>query len=226
MENYPNYKTFSNILIHEIGHLWIEMIIEDEYDSFSIIGIELCYNTRIIFPEKGALKYVDLEFAPNSTTVIRQEYYKSLVNNGSSNRVKLTQICLLFGSLFRCVFANFPSYMSFGSILKEEGKCDLESFKELCSFQGVDYNDYFSEKLFHEYFENIVAKIIENLRQEIVEFVNKNYELFNSREKTKNYMKESYNVIGVDELKVKIKSLDNYKEFVEIVKKYSFNTNI
>lgn len=221
MENNANYKVFCDVIIHEIGHLLIDMILENECDDFTINSIEIIYNSRNIMPLKGMLLFTD------SYKTLAKEVeisgYKLLVDGGDVNRIKLTQISLLFGSLFQSMFKINVWAPYFKRILDTYGEDDIKCFKTICSHQGVTFDEYFCEYLFCEYFEKSLTRLRDELRNEIVKMVKENYIQFNESDKSQNFIEKTYVVFGLEELKEKINNLNVYKEFVEAVKKYSFN---
>lgn len=222
MENNSNYNVFCDILIHEIGHLLIDMILENEYDDFTINRIEIMYNSRNIMPVKGKILFTDsYKTLPKEVEINK---YKLLVDSGDVYRIKLTQISLLFGSLFQSMFKINVWAPNFKRILDTNGENDITSFKTICLHQGVTFDEYFCEYLFCDYFEVSLIKLRDEIRNELVKMVKENYIQFNKSEKIQNFIEKTYVVFRLEELKEKINNLDVYKEFVEAVKKYSFNT--
>lgn len=214
-----NYNVFFSVAVHEIGHLLIEMIIEKEYSDYSIIGIEIEYNPRILKLEKGKVKYLDLNVSRSKE--LNKNGYELLVESGDLKRIKLTEISLLFGSLYQSMFNS--SCFWFSKTLKEDGESDLSCFKNMCKYKNIEFEKYFCEHKFCVYFENILRSLNNDLRKDIKDFIDFNYNEFNQIEKTEKYSEKGiYEFKGLEQLRNKIDSSDTYKELVDLVKNYSF----
>lgn len=211
-------QVIREVVAHEIGHLLIDMIIEDEYEEYQIQGLNIFYypkyNTREYSTYKvisGSIKYQDKNI----------KSFEELVNEGKPLKIKLTEISLLFGCYFQSQFARTHFNDLFSPY--DYGYDDRQNFIKICRLRGFKFSTYYNETNFVEYFEEISLKLKEELHSEIIEISNEIFKQYKQLGQLNRIDTVGFSIQeNLHSLKYKIKSLEIYKEFVEAVKSYSF----
>src|SRR5690606_20550908 len=216
-------EVICEVVAHEIGHLLIDMIIEDEYEEYQIQGLNIFYypeyntteySTYMVF--SGSIKYQDKNI----------KRLEELVSEDKLLKIKLTEISLVFGSYFQSQFTRTRFNDIFNAHCDSHGGSDWRTFREICKLRHLRFSTYYNETNFKEYFEEISLKLKEEIYSEIIEISNEVFNLYKqlgelNRVDTVGFSMQK----NLHSLKDKIKSLEIYKEFVEVVKSYSFATH-
>src|SRR5690606_22494886 len=145
---------------HEIGHLLIDMIIEDEYEEYQIQDLNIFYhpeyNTReystyMVF--SGSIKYQDKNI----------KRLEELVSEDKLLKIKLTEISLVFGSYFQSQFTKTHFNDIFCVRYDSHGRRDWLAFREICKLRHFRFSTYYNDTNFEEYFKEISLKLKEEL---------------------------------------------------------------
>lgn len=209
------------IVAHEIGHLLIDMMIEEKYDAYKLKSFNIFYDptrdydelTEFGNPFCGSVCLADSKI----------KTYDQLIEEGDIVKIQLTKISLLFGSLLQSYYSG-DRLFGFGKILKSTGKADKDKFQKFFDSQDEIERGYFSENYFSYYFSDVLQKFHDEIRALIREIRNEAYEkylLFYQ----KNYKERKLLLIEIkddelNDLKESIKQKPSYKELVDLVNNF------
>jgi len=209
------------IVAHEVGHLLIDMIIEETYDTYKLKSFNIFYDPTRDYDE---LKEFGNPFCGSiCSEELEIKTYKQVIEEGDINKIRLTKISLLFGSLLQSYYSG-DRLFGFEKILKSTGKSDKDNFQKFFDSQDEIERSYFSENYFSYYFSNVLQILHDELKPVIREICDKAYEKYllfcQDSCKEKKLLLIEIEGDRLNELKKSLKEKPSYNELVDLINDY------